>query len=383
VNKRYCCVVLLILLGLPPVQWAWSRDIPHEIRLVKQEQAHLRQIRKSLDAKLGKLGHQMQRLDQELLLARQDFKRANQAWLAAKRKVEALSRQKQTLQETIHDIQQRMQAEASMAWQRDHREPSWLDVLAGGDVTAVPHRQMMMRFVLEGQAKERKAWQTALQDLKRVDAALQVEYKAAAQLKSDKLKMKKQVEQRWQAKHRKMQALKRDATLKKHKEEALRQQEKVLLQMLAGLKYALNHGEQLATQVSIRHRKGHLPWPLKGRLMVHFGDKLASSLQPSKGVEMKPLHHPLSALKVRAMHAGQVRYADWFGGFGLMMVVEYGHGVLAVYAHNDALHKQVGDWVEKGDVLADAGSTGWVEQTRLYFEIRDHGKPVNPEKWCR
>jgi len=83
------------------------------------------------------------------------------------------------------------------------------------------------------------------------------------------------------------------------------------------------------------------------------------------------------------MYAGQVRYADWFGGFGLMMVVEYGHGVLAIYAHNDALHKQVGDWVEAGDVLTDAGSTGWVEKTRLYFEIRDHGKSVNPKKWCR
>jgi septal ring factor EnvC (AmiA/AmiB activator) len=39
--------------------------------------------------------------------------------------------------------------------------------------------------------------------------------------------------------------------------------------------------------------------------------------------------------------------------------------------------------VEAGDVLADAGSTGWVESVRLYFEVRDRGRPVNPARWCR
>jgi len=66
-----------------------------------------------------------------------------------------------------------------------------------------------------------------------------------------------------------------------------------------------------------------------------------------------------------------------------MMIVDYGRGIMAVYAHNDALHQQVGDWVEKGDILAEAGSTGWVDDVRLYFEIRDQGKPVNPARWCK
>lgn len=43
---------------------------------------------------------------------------------------------------------------------------------------------------------------------------------------------------------------------------------------------------------------------------------------------------------------------------------------------------QLGDWVEKDEVLAEAGSTGWIEDVRLYFEIRDKGKSVNPARWC-
>ena len=99
-----------------------------------------------------------------------------------------------------------------------------------------------------------------------------------------------------------------------------------------------------------------------------------------KGVQLKPKG---KARKVRAMAAGQVRYADWFGGFGLMTIVDYGDGVLGVYAHNDALYKQLGDWVEEGETLADVGSTGWVSRVALYFEIRDKGKAVNPKRWCR
>jgi septal ring factor EnvC (AmiA/AmiB activator) len=56
---------------------------------------------------------------------------------------------------------------------------------------------------------------------------------------------------------------------------------------------------------------------------------------------------------------------------------------MSIYAHNDVLYKHLGDWVEPGDVLAEAGSTGWTDKVRLYFELRDRGRPVNPARWCR
>jgi len=240
-----------------------------------------------------------------------------------------------------------------------------------------------MRFVLEGQAKERQVWKTSLQDLNVIDQALTVEYKHASRLKLKKLFAKKVAESRWNVKHQKMQYLKHDAMLKKKREQALKAQKKALLGLLNGLKDALLYSDKVAKETSIRQKKGTLSWPVHGVLWVHFGERIAYLNHRSKGVQIKPSHQDEEGLQVRAMHAGQVRYADWFGGFGLMLVVEYGHGILAVYAHNDALHKQVGDWVEAGDVLADVGSTGWVEKTRLYFEIRDNGKAVNPKKWCR
>ena len=66
-----------------------------------------------------------------------------------------------------------------------------------------------------------------------------------------------------------------------------------------------------------------------------------------------------------------------------MMIVEHGDGMMTIYAHNDALYKQVGDWVDANEILAEAGSTGWVDATQLYFELRDQGEPVNPKLWMK
>ncbi|MDQ6968402.1 MAG: peptidoglycan DD-metalloendopeptidase family protein, partial [Mariprofundaceae bacterium] len=150
-----------------------------------------------------------------------------------------------------------------------------------------------------------------------------------------------------------------------------------------GLQVALLSSDKIAKRVSIRKHKGRLHWPLKGKVVASFGSRPHAQSAKLLGVQIAPASSSKKGRQVKVMADGQVRYADWFGGFGLMVVVEYGHGIIGVYAHNDALYKQVGDWVEAGDVIAEAGSTGWIEKTRLYFELRDKGKAVNPTRWCR
>jgi len=43
----------------------------------------------------------------------------------------------------------------------------------------------------------------------------------------------------------------------------------------------------------------------------------------------------------------------------------------------------VGERVEGGEVIALAGDTGSLKGNCLYFELRHHGKPLNPLKWLR
>ena len=56
---------------------------------------------------------------------------------------------------------------------------------------------------------------------------------------------------------------------------------------------------------------------------------------------------------------------------------------MSLYGRNNALYHQVGDFVNKGEVIASVGKSGGYQQSGLYFEIRKNGDPLNPEAWCR
>ncbi len=86
---------------------------------------------------------------------------------------------------------------------------------------------------------------------------------------------------------------------------------------------------------------------------------------------------------ITAVYAGQVIYADWLRGQGLLIVIDHQDGWLTLYGQNHSLMRQVGESVTAGDVIARAGASGGQETTGLYFEIRQQGQPVDPALWIR
>ena len=87
---------------------------------------------------------------------------------------------------------------------------------------------------------------------------------------------------------------------------------------------------------------------------------------------------------IRAIGPGQVVYADWLRGYGLMIIVDHQDGLYSLYAHNGALFFQVGDWVRSGEVISLAGQPTTPELTDIrgvYLEIRENGQPVDPKVW--
>ncbi len=382
-NKRsfFVYALLGLLLSSNPA-WA-KRDIQAEMDTVRLERVRLAEVRKSLEMQLGSLGKDLRLLDIALLAARKALVLATKQWQVADNKVQKLIKKRKILKKQIEQLQKRMQAEADAAWRRANRQPSWLDILAGVEITEVPHRKFMARYMLEQQQKDHEQWQSALLELETVEQALLVERQKLTQFRDEKQKLQIKATKRLQAKQKMARKLRQDVNLKKKRDKALAKQEKALFNLLNGLQEALLRSDKIAKHVSIRKHKGRLPWPLKGKVVAKFGSRQNAQSAKLLGVQIAPFSTKKGGKQVKVMADGQVRYADWFGGFGLMMVVEYGHGIIGVYAHNDALYKQVGDWVEAGDVVAEAGSTGWIEKTRLYFELRDNGKAVNPARWCR
>jgi septal ring factor EnvC (AmiA/AmiB activator) len=69
--------------------------------------------------------------------------------------------------------------------------------------------------------------------------------------------------------------------------------------------------------------------------------------------------------------------------FGLLVILDHGQGYLSIYAHNQNVTHQVGDYVKAGETIAALGDTGGQDQPALYFELRHGNDTLDPRRWCR
>ena len=123
---------------------------------------------------------------------------------------------------------------------------------------------------------------------------------------------------------------------------------------------------------------GGAGWPLDGSLLAGFG-----GIMPDGSASSGMLIGAAAGTPVRAVADGQVVFAEWMSGYGLLCIVDHGNGYMSLYAHNDALAKDVGDPVRKGEAVGSVGNSGGQGRPALYFELRRAGKPVNPTVWLR
>ena len=75
---------------------------------------------------------------------------------------------------------------------------------------------------------------------------------------------------------------------------------------------------------------------------------------------------------------GTVTFADNNGGYGLLVVIDDGAGLVSKYAHCSALLVSAGQTVQAGDAIARIGATGSVTGAHLHMEIIRNGQYLNP-----
>jgi len=81
---------------------------------------------------------------------------------------------------------------------------------------------------------------------------------------------------------------------------------------------------------------------------------------------------------IHAVERGEVIFSDQLRGYGNIVILRHGGGLVSVYAHNQANLVREGDKVERGDVIAKVGSTGRVSGPHLHFEIRKNNMAQDP-----
>jgi len=78
---------------------------------------------------------------------------------------------------------------------------------------------------------------------------------------------------------------------------------------------------------------------------------------------------------------GIVTNADWEGGYGNMIEVDHGNGLTTRYGHLSRIGVQLGDTVQRGQLIGLIGSTGRSTGPHLHYELRLNDKPINPRRF--
>jgi septal ring factor EnvC (AmiA/AmiB activator) len=117
--------------------------------------------------------------------------------------------------------------------------------------------------------------------------------------------------------------------------------------------------------------KGKLNPPVQGKVISFFKER------GQNGIEIKA---PMGT-EIKAVLSGKILYADWFKGFGNVVIIDHGDHTFTVSAYCSQLLKKVGDTISQGDTIALVGSAGSLKGPCLYFEIRHRGRPQDPLNW--
>lgn len=118
-----------------------------------------------------------------------------------------------------------------------------------------------------------------------------------------------------------------------------------------------------------------LSWPVAGETVItsRFGMRWG---RLHAGID---IWHPDEwRTPICAARGGVVIEAGARGGYGRLVVIDHGRGVETVYAHLRRILVSAGQTVETGDIIGYMGQSGYTTGVHLHFEVRLHGRPVNP-----
>ena len=120
--------------------------------------------------------------------------------------------------------------------------------------------------------------------------------------------------------------------------------------------------------------------PTKGTIVRPYGkeiDPIYGTVTRNDGIDISAPQ----GQTVYSVMAGRVLYADWFKGYGKLVIVDHGSGYTTLYAHLQDIYVTVNDMLVEGQPVGTVGSSGTLGEVVLHFEIRKDGSAINPEKW--
>ncbi len=339
-------------------------------REIKQRQARLSEAQVAKDGLMAEL----RRTDKAISDSAQALKRQQQALAKSEATLSELSQRQGELETRQRQQRDQLAAQVRTAWMSGGQDHTAL--LLGNDDPATLERMLVYyQYLNQARIDALEALKATAAELASVITEQQTERDRQASLLKQQEQERARLAQR--QKEREVALAKLERQLKRDSNQlALMQEDREVLER--AIAQALEALARSAALDGLADSKGRLPWPTKGTLAKGFGSHREGQLKWNGWLLKAP-----AGREVKAISAGQVVFADWLRGFGLVVVVDHGEQYLSLYGHAQALLRQVGDTVKPGEVIALTGSSGGLQQPGLYFEIRHRGRAIDPRPYLQ
>ncbi|PPT91192.1 peptidase M23 [Xanthomonas theicola] len=386
------------------------RDAAHRLEKVRSELKNVAEERRQLEGKRGDAARQLRDADEKVAATGRSLAQTQQALRQQQQTLAELQRKCDTLRGGLLRQRAELAQLLRAAYAIGSNAP--LKLLLAQDRVADANRLLAYHRYLQRERAQRIAALThALQALEQVqrDVVMQQQQLSAAQRKQQeqalalardrkqRASLVSELDQRYQDRSEREKALGQDAkaleTLlanlraaaaraeAERRAAAKRAAAEQAAQAKAAAKNPTRGGSKAPPKVvalAPALKVGGLGWPLSGDLLARYGGKLPDGRTSSGVLIAAP-----AGSTITAVADGTVVFSDWMTGYGMILILDHGNGYMSLYAHNDALLRDPGERVKRGDAVAKVGNSGGQGRPALYFELRRNGQPVDPAAWLQ
>ena len=374
-------LALLAALLLFPPDPLMAQDVSEKTGELKDLRAQIKLLQERLQAnqrEKSRAEERLQAVENQIGEIRRELRRIDAELEAKHEQREELRQQQRRQSESLQQQRERLASEARTAYAMGRQQQVKL-LLNQERPSAVGRMLVYFGYLSRARINQIEAVSATLRQFDALEESIEQKTQVLAQLRNTHQAESHRLQERKQARKQAVAALSQELKNQGGELKRLRADERRLQELVTSLQDVLvDIPVDAPRQHHFKSLKGKLPWPTRGQLVKRFGSQRGSGGLTWRGVVIAA---PEGG-DVRAVLQGRVAFSDWMRGFGLLVILDHGDGYMSLYGHNQALYKEVGEWVDSGEVVATLGASGGQSETGLYFELRHEGRPIDPSRWC-
>ncbi len=352
-------------------------EYQHQLDKLK---ANISKITHDLDTVKGartELEKELQKSETHISALNQKIQQIQEALNSEKKQLAALQSERAALQEKRKTQQDQAGQYINAAYQLGQQSGLKL-LLNQEDPAKVSRLLTYYDFFIKAHSDKIQAYLDTLQRLSEVEPAILASTQTLEKNRQQLQEQQKQLRSSQAQRKITLSKLNSDITAKQNSLQTLQRDRKRLQQLLDEMSQMLGSLTPPGDSTPFSKRQGKMIWPTQGQIRSTFGSPRNGRLNWD-GIFIESRE----GTPVKAIHTGHVVFSDYLRGQGMLIIIDHGDGYMSLYAHNQTLLKDTGDWIKAGEIIATVGNSGGLTTPGLYFEIRRKGNPVNPARWCQ